>query len=163
MILASVLLTISSCKSKMEKLEEVVFSNDFGYDTKGVAQATELMDLYIQKAETEPKEAKAPEYMFKAAELAMNLEKIQKALDLYNKIIYTYPDYEKAHECLFLLAFIYENNVQNFGKAKELYQQFLRQYPNHEFADDAAFSLENLGKSPEELMRELESKNQQVQ
>jgi tetratricopeptide (TPR) repeat protein len=159
-MVAMVVLTFSSCKSKLEKLETVVFSDDFNYDTKGVVQATELMDLYTRKAEADPKAAKAPAYMFKAAELAMNLEKTQKALDLYNKIIYTYPEYEKAPECLFLMAFIYENNLQNYGKAKELYEQFLKQYPNHEFADDAAFSLQNLGKSPEDLMREFESKNQ---
>jgi tetratricopeptide (TPR) repeat protein len=159
-ILASVVVAMSSCQSKMEKLEEVVFSDEFSYDTKGVSQATELMDLYIKKAEAEPKAAKAPDWMFKAAELAMNLEKTQQALELYNKIIYTYPDYEKSPECLFLMAFIYENNVQNYGKAKDLYEQFLKQYPDHEFADDAAFSLQNIGKSPEELMREFEAKNQ---
>jgi tetratricopeptide (TPR) repeat protein len=159
-MLASVAMAMSSCQSKMEKLEEVVFSEEFGYDTKGVVKATELMYLYIKKAEEEPKAVKSPDYMFKAAELAMNLEKTPQALELYNKIIYTYPDYEKAPECLFLMAFIYENNIQNYGKAKELYEQFLKQYPDHEFADDAAFSLQNIGKSPEELMREFEAKNQ---
>lgn len=162
MLLSAVLLTVTSCKSKMERLENVVFSSDFSYDTRGVSQAGELMQLYIQAAEADPKDAKAPDYMFRAGELAMNLEKVPQALDLYNKIIYTYPEYEKAPECLFLMAFIYENNLQNLGKAKDLYEQFLRQYPDHEFADDAAFSLENIGKSPEELMREIEARNKQA-
>jgi TolA-binding protein len=143
----------------MEKLEGAVYSEDFVYDEKGLEQATELMELYIEKANSNPESEMAPDYLFKAAELAMNLGISQQALNLYNNVIYTYPDYEKAPECLFLLAFIYENTLQNYGKAKELYEMFLVKYPDHDFADDAQFSLQYLGKSPEELMREFEEKN----
>jgi TolA-binding protein len=143
----------------MEKLEKAVYSEDFIYDDKGLEQAAELIQLYIDKANTSTESEMAPNYLFKAAELAMNLGKTQQAMDLYNKVIYSYPEYEKAPECLFLLAFIYENSLQNYGKAKELYEMFLEKYPDHDFADDAQFSLQYLGKSPEELMREFEEKN----
>lgn len=160
-ILTSILLiTITSCKSKMEKLEGEIYSEDFIYDSKGLARAGELLDLYVSEAESDPTGEAAPGYLFKAAELAMNLDRTQESMDLYNQVIYKYPDYEKAPECLFLLAFIYENTLQNYGKAKELYEQFLVRHPDHEFADDARFSLQHLGKSPEELMREFEKKNQ---
>ena len=148
-----------SCQGKMEKLETAVYSEDFIYDEKGLDQANELMGLYIDEANAQPENENAPGYLFKAAELAMNLGKNQQAMDLYNKVIYSYPDFEKAPECLFLLAFIYENTLQNYGKAKELYEMFLEKYPEHDFADDAQFSLQYLGKSPEELMREFEEKN----
>jgi len=157
--LASVMILATSCKPRMQKLEDAVYSDNFTYDQKGIDEATELMDLYVEKADADAKGAEAPSYLFKAAELAMNLNKVNKALDLYNKVIYTYPDYEKTPECLFLMAFIYENSLQNFGKAKELYELFLQKYPDHEFADDAMFSLQYLGKSPEELMKEFEAQN----
>jgi tetratricopeptide (TPR) repeat protein len=149
----------TSCQSKMEKLEDYVYSEDFVYNEKGVQKASELLEIYIEKADSEPNSEQAPDFLFKAAELAMNLEKTQRAMNLYNKVIYSYPQYEKAPECLFLLAFIYENTLQNYGKAKELYELFLEKYPDHDFADDAQFSLQYLGKSPEELMREFESNN----
>jgi len=156
---AIILLVAASCQSKLEKLENVVYSDEFTYDEKGLEKASELVDLYVEKAEADPEGKMAPQYMFKAAELAMNLNQTQKALDLYNKVIYSYPDYEKAPECLFLLAFIYENTLQNYGKAEDLYEMFLQKYPDHDFADDARFSLQYLGKSPEELMREFEQMN----
>jgi len=153
------LFLMSSCTSRMEKLEKEVYSEDFTYDSKGTAEVEELLGLYIRSAEEQPADSAAPGYLFKAAELAMNLDRPQQAMELYNKIIYTYPDYEKTPECLFLLAFIYENTLQNYGKAKELYEMFLEKYPEHDFADDAYFSLQYLGKSPEELMKEFEAKN----
>lgn len=152
-------IVFGSCTSRMEKLENQVYSEEFTYDTKGLERVDELVQLYLQQAEGHPDDPSAPSYLFKAAELSMNLDRPGQALELYNKIIYTYPDYEKAPECLFLLAFIYENTMQNFGKAKELYEMFLVKYPEHDFADDARFSLQYLGKSPEELMKEFEEKN----
>ena len=150
---------LSSCQSKLEKLEGEVYSENFVYDSEGLEKASELLDLYVDLAESNPKDSLAPSHIFKAAELAMNLDKTEQALNLYNKIIYSYPDYEKAPECLFLMAFIYENTLQNYGKAKELYEMFLEKYPDHDFADDATFSLMYLGKSPEELMKGFEEKN----
>jgi len=88
------------------------------------------------------------------------LNKAQQSLELFNRIIYQYPAYERVPESLFLMGFIYENNLQNFGKAKEIYERFIQRYPDHEFADDAAISIQNLGKTPEELVREFEQKNQ---
>jgi tetratricopeptide (TPR) repeat protein len=148
-----------SCQSKLEKLEEAVYSEDFVYDSKGLEKAGELQDLYVELAESNPGDTLSAEYYFKAAELAMNLNKTQQALELYNKIIYTFPEFKKAPESLFLMAFIYENTLQNYGRAKELYELFLEKYPDHDFADDARFSLMYLGKSPEELMKEFEEKN----
>ena len=155
-----VFLALTSCQDRLEKLESAVYSEDFTYNEKGMKQATELLDLYIEKAEKDAAGDEAPDYLFKAAELAMNLNNTQQALELYNKIIYTYPDYEKTPECLFLMAFIYENTLQNYGKAKELYEMFIEKYPDHDFADDAKFSLQYLGKSPEELMKEFEAQDQ---
>jgi hypothetical protein len=37
---------------------------------------------------------------------------------------------------------------------------FIQTYPDNEFADDAAISIENMGKTPEELIREFEAKNE---
>jgi len=37
-------------------------------------------------------------------------------------------------------------------------EEFLEKYPDSDFADDARISLQNLGKSPEELIKELEER-----
>jgi hypothetical protein len=60
------------------------------------------------------------------------------------------------------MGYIHENYFQELGKAKAIYEQFLQRYPDHDFADDAQISIENLGKSPEELIRIFEEKNREL-
>lgn len=149
-------------KEKISRLEQSFYEDpDFTLDEEGLAKASELEAAYLEYADQNKDSADAPEYLFKAADLAMSLDKPQESLDLYNRILFQYPDYAKAPECLFLVGFIYENYLQNYGKAKEIYESFLERYPDHEFADDAAISIKNLGKSPEELIKEFEEMNKE--
>jgi len=57
-----------------------------------------------------------------------------------------------------LKAYIYENLLSNLGLAQKTYRDFLSLYPDHELSDDAEAALLNLGKSPEELVREFEAR-----
>lgn len=163
-LLILTLLVSASCHrtnkySDIEKLENELYKEDFVFDAKGREQSLTLIQAYLNFAEEHPTDTAAPHYLFKAADLSMSLGDALKAINLYNKIIFTYPEFDRNPQCLFLIAFIYENYLQNYGKAKEVYENFLKQYPNHDFADDAQISIQNLGKSPEELIREFEEKN----
>ena len=146
-------------KARITELEAKIASDNFSLDEKGMQTANELISAYISYAEKFKDSPEAPDYLYKAADISLNTNKSKEALDMYNRIIYQYPDYRKVPECLFLVAYIYENNMQNFGKAKEVYEMFIAKYPNHDFADDAAISIQNMGKSPEELIRMFEEKN----
>ncbi len=99
---------------------------------------------------------KSPEYLYKAAEIARSLRTFPKTLSLYDWIIESYPNYEKASTTLFLKGFVIENELQNDELARECYQEFLDKYPNDELADDVLFLLENLGKSNEEILKIIE-------
>lgn len=145
--------------SNIKNLEEKLTAENFTFDEKGMQVAGELIDAYISYADSYKDSTKAPDFLYKAADLSLNLNRSKEALDLYNQIIYQYPEYEKTPECFFLVAYIYENYFQNYGKANEIYESFIEKYPDHEFADDAAISIANMGKSPEELIREFEEKN----
>jgi TolA-binding protein len=146
-------------KAKIKDLEKKMSADDFKLDDNGKQTATELINAYLDYAEKHKDSPESPDYLYKAADLSLNTNQSRQALDLYNRIIYQYPDYKKAPECLFLMGYIYENYLQELGKAKEIYEQFIAKYPTHEFADDAKVSIENLGKSPEELIRSFEEKN----
>ena len=165
-VLAVALLLMVSCSkqkkhySDIENMEKKLYSENFTYDDKGKAEAMELVTKYLSYAEMYPDDTLAPEFTFRAADLTMNFGDASKAINLYNKIIYTYPGYRRNPECLFLIAFIYDNHLQNYGKARQVYEEFLSRYPDHDFADDASMSIRNLGKSPEELVNEFENKGQ---
>ncbi len=88
----------------------------------------------------------------------MNTNHSQEAINLYQRIINDYPEFRKAPECLFLKGYIYENYLNELDQAKVIYTEFIIKYPNNDFADDAQISIDNLGKSPEELIKEFEEK-----
>jgi outer membrane protein assembly factor BamD (BamD/ComL family) len=153
-------LLASSCsqKNKLERqitdLEEDIFSvTDQAINTDKTAR---LVDAYVAYADAYPRDKKSVEYLFNAGNVAMNLLDPKKAISIFDRIMQNYPDYEKIPHCLFLKAFIYENQMNQLGQAEMLYREFLQKYPGHEFADDAELSLKNLGKSPEELLEQFQ-------
>ncbi|MCU0371582.1 MAG: tetratricopeptide repeat protein [Bacteroidales bacterium] len=150
-------------KSRIRELEKEISSENFSLDEKGIRTAEELIQAYVSYAESHKEGPEAPEYLYHAADLSLNINKSKESLELYNRIIYQYPDFVKVPECLFLVGYITENYMQNYGKAREIYESFIAKYPQHDFADDAAISIENMGKSPEELIRAIEEKNRQQQ
>lgn len=123
-------------------------------------KALDLVKLYVQFADQNPNDPQSPEYLFKAADISMNLNRPVQTIKLFDRILTAYPSSDKAPSSLFLKAFVYEDQLQDYDKAKKYYELFLSEYPNSEFADDAEVSINNLGKTPEELIKEFEKKNQ---
>jgi tetratricopeptide (TPR) repeat protein len=168
-IFTLLVLFFAACSPSKEKLQEEIaiaekelFSNDKGtfvFEEKLVLKA---IDAYQKFVNSFPEDSMAAEYLFKKADLHRSLKNTEQAITTYNLIIEKYPNYIKTPYCLFLKGFIYENELNNLEKAKESYQAFLDTYPNHDLADDVAFSLNNLGKTPEQLIKEFEEMQQKI-
>jgi outer membrane protein assembly factor BamD (BamD/ComL family) len=141
---------------KIAQMENALFSEENSMGN--MDKADELINQYSLFADQFPEDSLAPEYLFKAADIAMNINKGEMAINIYNRILKSYPDFRKAPECLFLKAYVYENNLGQLNKARYYYQEFIDKYPDNDFADDAEISIQNLGKSPEELIKEFEEK-----
>lgn len=161
-VFITVLVATACGPSKKEKINRInEMENElFAEEAKGIdkEKARSLTDAYIAYADAFPEDSLAPEYLFRAADISMNIFESGQAIDLYNRITDDYPDYRKAPQCLFLKAFVYENNLNDLNNAKRYYREFLDKYPEDEFADDAEMSLQNLGKSPEQLIKEFEER-----
>lgn len=141
-------------ETKINELEKNLFSEKNTSINK--INAKELINAYIEFAEKFPADSNSAKYLFNAADISMNILESDKAISIYNKIINDYPSFKKAPECLFLKGFVYENNLHDLEKAKTIYLEFLEKYPDNDFADDAKISIENLGKTPEQLILEFE-------
>ncbi len=118
-----------------------------------------LADLYVAYktyGERFPNTAAAADYLFRAGEIAMNLNQSVDAIKLFEMVYNDYPDYEKHAYALFLKAFVIENQAMQYDEAKRLYTEFMEKFPDHPMADDAEYSIKNMGKSPEELIKEFE-------
>lgn len=141
---------------KIKELESIV--NSKSDTTYNVAKALELSDAYIDFAKAYPNDTNAVLCYFKAASILMNAGNPNRAVEIFDKIISDYPDFERLPECMFLKAFTYDNFLKNLKKAEEGYKEFIQKYPANEFADDAQSLLDILGKTPEQLGAELIAK-----
>jgi len=158
-----ILISVSACgpsKVKTEKniaaLEKQLYSGQSMNFNK--PRADSLLLMYEQFVKRYPKDSLAPKYLFQAAGLAMTLGNGKKSLALYEQFMKDYPDKPKAAVCMFFKAYIYENIMANYDKAKETYLLFIEKYPDNEFVKDARAALMNIGKTPEQLVREFEEK-----
>ena len=86
-----------------------------------------------------------------------------QAILYYDKITYTYPKFRKIAYCYFLEGFVYENQMNDLINAKKYYTLFITKYPTHPLTKDAKILIENLGKSPEELIKGFEEKQNKKQ
>ena len=147
----------ASLNEAILKQENKVFNTNKNRLQKQDAMA--LVNLYEEYANENPGDSLSPEYLFRASDISMNLGRPGQTIRLFNRILTEYPDFNKAPATLFLMAFVYEDQMKDYDNAKKYYELFLSKYPDSEFADDAEISLKNLGKTPEELIREFEANN----
>lgn len=107
---------------------------------------------------------KAVDLILKAAGVAKSVGNPKKAIQLYYQVAEKMPTHAKAPTALFMMGFIYENDLSDLEQAKKTYEDFLKKYPNDpDYADDAQNALKLLGKSPEEIIREFEKNNPPTQ
>jgi outer membrane protein assembly factor BamD (BamD/ComL family) len=118
--------------------------------------AAQIIQLYTSYAEQYPENPKAAEYLFKAADVSINVFRSRQTIKLFDQFLKKYPNNNKAPEALFLKAFTFENYLQEIDSAKNNYEKFLRKYPKHRYAKDAESSIKNLGTSAEELINSFE-------
>ena len=156
-----------------QSLIEPVFSEQWDYMAYLFDQMTENPDdtginrdaalRYVDAAEAKgliaPNDPSSPKHLYGAAEVARSLRTFAKAMSLYDWILEKYPESDKAPNVLFIKGFILEQDYKREDEAKEVYEEFLRKYPDHTMAESAQFLLNNLGKSDEEILKELEDKS----
>lgn len=118
-----------------------------------------LMEAYVAFSERFNNYENAAEYLFKAGEIAMGDNLTVESIRYLTRLYDDFPRYENRAYGLFLLAFVQENQAENLDEAKRLYGAFLDEFPSHEMADDARASIANLGKTPEQIIREFEVKD----
>ena len=162
LVSALFLLSVLSCTSSRDKMSGAIGkmeSNLKKAQKVDTNSASELISAYQNFASKYDSDSLSPDYLFKAAGLANGLKRGTQAIELYETIIHTYPDYSRLPECYFMEAFTYETVQGNIGKASEYYNKFLDKFPDHQLADDARAALKFLGKSPDELVREFDRMN----
>lgn len=155
-------LVITSCKSPRDKdlsgikKLETELSKETAKPDK--AKLDNLLSLYIDFADKYPADSAAPLYLYRAINLSMGMAEGETAMKLIDRSINQFPKSKRYPEIVFLKAYVYENMLNEYGKAMTIYRDFAVRFPDHELADDAVAAVQNMGKTPEELVREFEAK-----
>ena len=149
-------LTKEQMEIQIKDLEVKLYNDSSKIFNQSVADS--VVKSYTDFVATYPKDEKASDYLFKAGEISMSMNRSLQAVKCFEQIVDNYPEYERAPYSLFLQAFIYDNQINNDNKAGEIYKAFINKYPDHAMVKDAEFSIQNLGKSDEELIKEFEAK-----
>ncbi len=156
-LLLFAMLIVSSCSSKTDK-------NLFDNAKKLVEQKkySEAINLYEQITKDFPESPNVPDALFEMAKIYQGQviknidakESLRKAVSLYKKIFTKYPNSQRAGSSIFMAAFILANELQDLNAARTAYKLYIEKYPDGELIKDAKIELQNLGKSPEEVLRE---------
>lgn len=155
-------LSLIGCGNGKQKMQDDIASAEKKLSNdKAMApdpqKAAEVIHLYVAYADKYPDDSTSAEYLFRAAEMTNAIHQPAKAIQLLERVIH-FQTYSKTPVALFLQGFISENDLHDIVKAKDYYEKFLKQYPDHKLAKDVRLTVNNLGKSPEELIKEFEAK-----
>jgi tetratricopeptide (TPR) repeat protein len=145
----------ASLQQKLESLDKEMGGANVTNKAKAnefIATAEKLAALVEHKDQNQ-----YVDLLLKSAGLAKVIEEPNKAITLYERVAKGLPKHPKAPTALFMIGFVYENDLNDLEKAKATYESFLQQYPNDaDFTDDAQNALKLLGKSPEEVIKGFE-------
>lgn len=153
----------SACKNEQEKKYEQVLTIEKSLSSERNAANDSIALVFIRIADEYVKSYKSDprssEILFKTGQVLNGLGNYPVSIRKFQEVFLLFPNSAKASESMFICGFINENNLHNYKEAEYYYRKFIKQYPQHPLAKDAKFALTNLGKTPEEMVREFEQKN----
>jgi len=160
MIIAVIaLLTACSGNKKRQKAINEINKLNKEFDESVTGQnfdlnkAHQLVELYSNFVEEYPKDSVAPEMMIKQAILqASYLGETKLAVSLLESISEKYPKSVQAVQSLFLAGDYYQYKIKDLTAARKCYQKMIDKYPKDPLTSQARILMQNLGKSPEELL-----------
>ena len=156
LILASCSPSAAKKAAEIEKLENELKESG----RKNIAdtgKVKELMNDYRYYVSKFPDDSLTPVYLMKEGKFYDFTSRPDSALACYSQVYTRFPAYPKANLALFSQAFIWGNEKHDLTKAKAIYEEYLTKYPNTKLANSAKLELDNLGKTPDQIMAELDS------
>lgn len=142
----------------LKKAESALFNEDMTANPEAVPAAVKTFCTF---AEQNPDNPAAPEWLFKAMEIevSMGQEKADKSIEICNKLMKDYPNYEKTPIAMFMIgSMVYEDQLKDLDKARAMFEKILTDYPESEITPSVQASIQYLGMTPEEIMRQFEEK-----
>ncbi len=138
----------------IDSLEAILFKDNGTLNNRDAAYT--LVKAYAGYYQAHKTDTAAINMLFKAGEVSMGLGEGRIAVKYFGIVAEEHADFKKAPEALFLQAFCEETLNADVQQAKFFYEEFVNKHPTHALAKDAQFSISNLGKTDEELIKMFE-------
>ncbi len=140
----------SSLVHLIDSLEQIVYNDSAIFDRGSVVALRELYDTFAQRYGGD--KAKAPEYLYKSAAISRGLGQPISAIKTYDRILTKFKNFERNSEVGFLIAFTYDEDLNQNDLAKEHYLKVIDKYPGDHWAIQAENRLETIDMSDEEMI-----------
>ena len=89
---------------------------------------------------------------------ADTLKSFMTAIGYYKRIIKDFSDKPEAESALFMMGFIQANEINQLDSARITYLTFLKKYPNSQMISSVNLELNNLGKTPDQILQTAQKK-----
>ncbi len=126
------------------------------------AMIDELIHSYETFAEKYPDDSLGAAYLFEAARLETRKPDFEKAIAMFRKVAEKYPNDDLAPKSLLSIGGIYDVTLHDYKNAETAYRELLEKYPRQAQEYGIDMVLKTLGKSPDEILKELQSANGQA-
>jgi len=131
----------------------------FSAEQLNLDKAKKMISLYEQFYQNYHKYPEAADFLFKAGEIAENINQPYRAITFYTRCYEEYAAFKYNAECLFRMANLYDYKLDNYVKAKALYEEVKVQFPKSQMAKDADAAIKLMSKTDQEMIKEFEKKN----
>ena len=163
LLLGLVALSVMSCnfhdKRKNDAAEALSKANQSltsnHPDSSSVKQASVAVESFVRRF---PEDSLSPSFLFELALVYEKQRQYDSTIKTLERIYSYYPHSRQSSKALFLEGFLYANVLQQLDKAKEKYELYLKEYSalDAKMTNDVQMELQNLGKSPEEILNEIQ-------
>jgi len=127
-------------------------------DSSSVKHAEEAVASFVKNF---PEDSLSPGFLFQLALVFEKQRQYDSTIKTLDKIYSQYPRSKQASKAVFLEGFLYANVLNQLDSAKKMYQKYLDNYSevDEKMTNDVKMELQNLGKSPEEILKEIQEKS----
>jgi len=155
-----------SCTNERDKLLGKIKERENNFRSQTVMQdkfdGQVLINLYDKFVEKFEKDSLVPEMLYKAAQVAVAIDKANEAMMYLDKIIDKFNDNENVlAEAYIYKGFIYETVYVDYVNARKYYNLFLNDFPQHHMYENIYLNVQTLGVNPDDLIQEFLKKQEE--
>ena len=112
-----------------------------------VDEGFKILAKFEKKYSDDPR---APEVVLAHAMALQGEKRYDEAIGTYTRLMDTYPQSPEAYKGMFLLGYMYYEDMKDNTRALEIFNSFIKAYPDSDLVMSAKVLVENIGLPVEE-------------